>query len=181
MKILLSFILCFVGATLSAQESQIANPLTYSEVIHVDGVSADELFTKGRAWFATAYNDSKSVLQMAENSRLIGKAVQPFSLYGGFAAGNLTVRVTYNLSIECRDGRYKYTINNVVARSSSGWANFGPITIAENYKEKGAGAKTMNKLWKDLKSEFSAFQLILITSLKEAMNNNPRQVAEEDW
>ncbi len=181
MKLFLSLIFGLWSVMLFAQESPIANPLTYSEVIHVDGVSADELFTKGRAWFATAYNDSKSVLQMAENSRLIGKAVQPFSLYGGFAAGNLTVRVTYDLSIECRDGRYKYTIDNVIAKSSSGWANFGPITTAENYKEKGAGAKTMNKLWKDLKSEFSAFQLILITSLKDAMKNNPRQVAEEDW
>ena len=128
-----------------------------------------------------AYKDSKSVLQMAEGSRLIGKAAQTFSLYGGFAAGNLTVRVTYNLSIECRDGRYKYTIDNVVAKSSSGWANFGPITTAENYKEKGTGAKTMNKLWNDLKSEFSAFQLILITSLKEAMIKNQRQDADDDW
>ncbi len=177
MKSFLSVILCFMGTILSAQEAQTTTPFTYSEVVHVDATTADELFTRGRVWFAKAYKNSKSVLQMAENLHLIGKATETFRLYGGFAAGNLTVQVTYDLSIECREGRYKYTIDNVIAKSSSGWANFGPVTTAENYKEKGTGAKTMNKLWKELKSEFSAFQLILITSLKEAMKNNPHHAA----
>ncbi len=181
MKRFLSLLLVISCVSLYAQEEEEVIPLSFSEVVRVDDVPADKLFSRGRAWFATTYKDSKSVLQMAEDRKLIGKAAESFNLDGGFALGNIAVRVSYDISVECRDGRYKYVIDNIVARSQSGWANFGLLTTAENYKEKGAGAKTLNRLWQELKGTFSTFQMVLSTSLKEAMVKLEQPLSDDDW
>lgn len=180
MKRIFFILLFFSSVSLCAQE--VPEPLAYSEVVLVENASADELFSRGRAWFATAFKDAKSVLQMAENDKLIGKAAEVFDVYGGFTLGNFTVRVSYDISIECRDGRYKYIIDNVVANSRCGWADFGALTTAENYKEKGGGAKTYNKIWHDVKGKFDAYQLVLVMSLKSAMlKSGLSEIGNDDW
>lgn len=181
MKRFLALILVLSCVSLYAQDKEEVFPLSFSEVVRVDDAPADVLFTRGRAWFATTYKDSKSVLQMAENGRLIGKAAESFNLNGGFALGTIAVRITYDISVECRDGRYKYVIDNIVAKSHSGWANFGLLTTAENYKEKGSGAKILNKLWQDLKGSFTTFQMVLSMSLKEAMSKVEEPLSGDDW
>lgn len=178
MKKIFCFLLMFWCTSLYGQEGA---PLFFSEVVPVDSVSADELFIRGRTWFATTYKDSKSVLQLAEDGHLIGKAMERFNLDGGFVLGTISVSVTYDILVECRDGRYQYIINNIVAKSQSGWANFGLLTVAENYKEQGSGAKTLNKLWRELHGLFNTYQVGLSASLKEAMRKTNRLILNDNW
>lgn len=167
MKKLFFFLFLVSYMSLYAQEPII--PISYSEVVYVENVSADELFIRGQTWFAKTYSDSKSVLQMADNNVLVGKAAEGFNIDGGFVLGSITVRITYDISVECRDGRYKYIINNIVVKSRSGWADFGILTTAIDYKKKGSGAKTQNKIWLDVKNKFGTFEMFLVQSLKNSM------------
>ncbi len=83
---------------------QATGKFAYQDVVHVDGVSAQELFRRARTWVATVYKSSNDVVQMADESsgRLIVK-------------GNIAVAwgvehgwVSHSLTIEIKDGRYRY-------------------------------------------------------------------------
>jgi hypothetical protein len=89
--------------------------ISYQEIVRVDSsVTKDVLYASAKDWFANAFRSAKDVIQMEdkENAKLIGK-------------GNLTVsipmvgpdysRVDFTVTIQAKDGRYKYTVTNFVS------------------------------------------------------------------
>lgn len=114
-KLLLALI--FFPFILSAQE--------YSEVVTVEGKTAEELYVFAREWFAVTFNSAKDVLQMddADAGKLIGKgstSVSEFFIAGkGLAAVPIKMdwEPHFTVKIEVRNGRYKCEITDIVIRA----------------------------------------------------------------
>lgn len=173
----------FCGSV-SAQNGE-PTPIVYSAVEKVDGVSAAELFARGRQWFAQAYNNSKVVLQMAEDNRLVGKA--SFTLkYDAKIRGIYKCKVDYMILVECRDGRYKYTIDNLyltVLDHGSPRGEYGLLTTAEFLPPASEWATGLNDkhrqtLWKNVKEYSDSYVKALVGLLKVSMNAT---TSNNDW
>ena len=85
-------------------------PLDSTGVVAVEGVTATELHSRAKAWYAVAFKDSKEVVQMDdENSKtMIGKGTVKYPekyVDGGW--------FKYTVEISCREGRYRYSINTI--------------------------------------------------------------------
>ncbi len=94
----------------SAASHQNDSLIFITKVIAVEGVSKTELFERARAWFATAYKNSKEVLQVSdkESGELIGKS--------NFQVIAKTVDVTgyvdYDIKVTTKDGKYRIEMSN---------------------------------------------------------------------
>ena len=92
--------------------------ITYQEVVQVEGVSAAELRSRARAWIANTFRSAKDVVQLddAEAGRIIVKG-----LLG--ATWNISKRLArtdyfrHTLTIEIKDGRYRYTLDSFALTS----------------------------------------------------------------
>ncbi len=85
----------------------------YQGVIQVEGVSAHDLYKRAKTWVATEYKSANAVIQLddAEEGRLIVK--------GGFdivyaAWAGTTAFMSHTLTIETKDGRYRYLLTDFV-------------------------------------------------------------------
>lgn len=83
---------------------------TYQGVAKVEGVDADVLYSRAKAWIATAYTSANDVIQLddQEAGRIIVKGNFPFT-----ALGN-EFWIDHTLTVEIRDSRYRYTLTDFV-------------------------------------------------------------------
>jgi hypothetical protein len=92
-------------------------PIVYSEVVEMENLSKDTLYTKANMWFVDAFNNAESVIQFSdkESGIIKGKYIFPGI---GYDFG-YRVDVGSTITIEVRDNRYRisfadpdaYTIN----------------------------------------------------------------------
>lgn len=85
-----------------------------SEVVQAEGLTKDQLYSKARLWFAEYFRDSESVLEVEDKSSgiLLGNGILTVNVpsnISGYQECNLWI----TLKTEFREGRYKYTINNM--------------------------------------------------------------------
>jgi len=88
----------------------------YQEVVTVEGASADELYARAKNFVVDAYKSAKAVIDLDDPAahRLVAR--------GNFQIEwSLAVRtVNHKLSIEVKDGRYRYTLSEFVAEFPHG-------------------------------------------------------------
>ena len=150
-------------------------PLVYSEVIEVENASADDLYIRAREWFTIAYNNADVVIQMSENNIVIGKAKHIIRGYS--FSGN--TEYDYNIKIECRDGRYKYTISDIDLRTKQSALN-GYLTTSEVFVKDGKRRPMYDSSWLKVKEEFNNYQNELVASLIKFMTT-VADSTESDW
>lgn len=95
--------LTLLGACASAPAQQ-PPPLEVSEVIAVEGKNAAQLCNGARDWVATAFRNSRAVVEVfdAERGKLIGKGGMQVL---GFAGTPFNVYFT--MTVDCKDGRMR--------------------------------------------------------------------------
>lgn len=106
----LIFSACVCFSQQSAVEVIVSEFPTYQGVVSVPGVSRADIYSRAKAWVATAYNSAQDVIQLddKESGRLIvkGNTIVPMRSLGM----EFGMRVHNTLTIEARDGRFRYTI-----------------------------------------------------------------------
>lgn len=109
--------------------------ITYSEVVQVSGTAA-ELYKKGLKWFNTFYKNPSAVIKSRDEAQAKISGKPKFRIY--IDDPNAGVRsnagtVMYNITLQCKDGRYKYDISKLI------WVRSSPFPvekwIAENKKK----------------------------------------------
>ena len=161
------------SATLAKEEAEKPKfiPLEFSEVVKVDSVSKDDIYSRARAYIATIYNDSKSVIQMDDRQAgiIIGKAIFR-THYKGLTIGAYNGFVDYNLKIEIKEGRFRFTmssfVHTVINPQAISKLSLGLLTTDENYPYKAPlfGTGTFNKIWRLLKEDAQInFKVILLS------------------
>lgn len=112
--------------------------IVFTEIIKVDSVSKDELYSRAREWFARTFVSSKNVLEMDDRQagKLIGNGAKS-GFYYGLLMTPVDYTLTYEISVYIKDGRYKYEIADFVNDENK----YGSFSL----DELSIGNKLMNK------------------------------------
>lgn len=167
--------LLFITPFCRAQDSAIS----YSDVIHVDSVTRDQLFSRAQIWVNDAFRSGKDVTQLADkqNGTLTGTA--NMKILFKIRKGTWPALVTFSFKILVKDGKYKYVFDNFndegIVNASNPQANgitaFGLLTSSPttDHKEPMTSKETVNKSWNSVKEDVDKHMMIMISSLKSAM------------
>lgn len=181
-KIYLLLLLSFLN-TYSQEET---DKLSYSEVMTVEGISKQELYNRGKLWFAKAFNSANNVIQLddKESGEIVGKALFIYKPSMLSASEQTKGPVRYTVSLSFKDGRYKYEVtdfNHDPAGNSYGSISVGVITKDDQYpEEKAKNKKLKDKVWQDIKKQIENEILPLIANLKESMSKTA-ETKKNDW
>ena len=98
----------------------------YREVVEVPGVAAAELYSRAKLWIAQAYRSAPDVIKLDDPaaSTVVAKGIYEVS-YTQLVL--ITVHVAHSLTIECKDGRYRATINQLRAQGMNAYMLDAPI------------------------------------------------------
>lgn len=157
-------------------------PLSYSEVIQVEGKNQAEIYGGLRQWVATSYANGKYVTQMedAASGVIILKALFPFKKGGLYVS--YSGKVDYLLKLQSKDGRFRVEMSQITHSVNKGnyeGSNLGLLTTSLDSGTRGFSKGPNNKIWKELKEKSAEHFAEIVTSLKSLNNFNAE--AEEDW
>lgn len=147
-----------------------------SEVINTDSVSANVLLNRAVNWVKHETNkfDKVNGVTTAGKAECIATfTVKPKELN---AQCDYTGVITMKVIIECKTGKYKYTINQISHKSKGGKTSMGSIDnqIPE------CGSMTMPEIvMKKLRGEALKCANIVVEDLKEAMLKDSLEPVEE--
>lgn len=162
--------------------------VTFTEVVQVEGVSAEELYSRGMQWFAESYKSSNEVLQMDDpySGKLIGKAWSQLYI-DGYLSMTVPIKMWYTIKVFLKDGRYKYDITDIEYEGeASKYNDWNPFKVpCENFLV-GDGYYKRNGKPRRLSVSYSentqAAVNSLVASLKLAMESNQQTAGtDEDW
>jgi hypothetical protein len=133
--------------------------ITYSEVVKVDSVGANELYSRAKKWIAKSYNSANDVIQYDD------KSSGEIMVNGRFKIHyyRREPSISHLLTVQVKEGRYRYIISQLNYRDKQG-DNFR----LENFPKGWYGEK---RLYDVVDSKIKA----IINSLKEAMQES------DDW
>ena len=154
--------------------------IVYEGVIQTDGASADELYSRAKAWFISTFKDAKEVIQHDDKDghQVIGVGFGDIHIVSiGIPQ---PVKLWTQISIMAKDGRYKYVIDDLryqqyPSQYVSG-KNKTPaeLTIIDNLYKSNGKVATINAKYK---TETIAYIERLIENIKEGMNKE----IDDDW
>ncbi len=142
----------------------------FQEVVLVEGVSANDLMARARTWVALAYKSAPDVTKLDDQSKLIIKGLYHVAGKTVFAG---EFNFNHTLTIDVKDGRFRYTMSDFVLTNPPGVARFEfPL---EQYQAKSVKYKGLRDTLTRGKVEADA----LIASLKKAMQSPTP--SDEEW
>ena len=154
----------------------ITGKITYTEIIHADKLSKNDLYSKINEWFAKSYNSATDVIQLnsKEDGKIIGKGLFVFTVihrYNNIKTPVL-IKVAYTLSIYIKDNKFKYEISSFYTITEMGQS---PLESYSTDKEKmkedlKKTFKNENQLEKRVVEQIEFNQAILEKTDKEVSN-----------
>ncbi len=146
--------------------------VTYQDVVTMEGASADTLYNRAMNWVKSFYKNTNEVIKNADSTKGVIEMRSNVRIFSKQKDGTMLPKnvVYYNFKLECRDGRYRYTLTNFNERAASA----API---ENW------FKTDSPYWSS--SQYEWLNQIdsqvkeLINSLEEGML--PKEIFEDEW
>ncbi len=173
MNKLFTLFLIFLCIDVKGQDTNLAK--AYSEVmVLTDPASKDELFSRAKSSFAHLFRNSQKVIQNEDKDAgiIIGKGnIKAYARTLGkdYDAGY----VNFTLTIACKDGRYRYTITDLVHQGT------GSNMPSGGSLENTSAHSWTDKQWNLMKSQINDNIKGLISSIKLDMNKpSPKN---DDW
>lgn len=164
---ILLIVLAIAGLASRAQQTVGGYPvdkdtqlITYQEVVQEPG-TPDELYIRCIEWINTQYKNPADVCKVRNRESAVIEILHRFELINteGDAKLNAGI-VNYNLKLEFKPGRYRYTITDLTLRQSSRF----PV---ERWFDKSD--KMYSPLWDDYLKQLDTQIKSLIESLKAGM------------
>jgi hypothetical protein len=155
--------------------------IAYVEVVTADGLTKDQLYSTALAWFGETFRSAKNVIEVQdrEAGRIIAKPLFPYEPTIFMAVARIRGVVRYSVTVEVKDGRYRYTIDGFVhegSRGENGWSplSFGLLTTEKECPVSfgwgdGPSSSGKQETWEHLKSSAKNESDKLIASLKSRM------------
>lgn len=160
--------------------------INFNDVVEVDSVPSDELYSRAREWFVDTYKSADDVLQMEdkESGKLLGKAYT--DIYVLSIGMRIKIKMYYTIKVFTKEGRYKYQVTDIHYQGyPSQYSSNPPKTPAEKmikddnlYKPNGKPRKVI----KTYKEETIKSINNLVANLSKVMDK-PSEGAddEDDW
>ena len=169
MKNLILLISCIAFIDANAQKTLPKDPngkITFTEVIQVKELSKDQLYSKANKWFSDNYKSSSAIeLESEEAGKMESKGI--FKVYKIPGESDKAGGIYYKISVETRDGRYKYTITNFVHKDHA--HNVGSGGKLEREEPLSGYAELPEEVWGSIKDQAYEQTTVLIESLKKGM------------
>jgi len=149
----------------------------YSEVVNVDSASAAKLYSNAKLFIVTAFKSGKAVTQLNDDAaKTVAGNGNVQIVLKGLASSGVTKRVSFSILIQCKDGRYKYTINDFQISFKSDMINRTfPFEDEKGFKNKLLTTKRTEELYEIFKGDMNT----LISDLKKAMASQSEST--KDW
>ena len=129
MKHLVAAFICWgiFSLNAAAQESSLHLPIdpdtktiTYQEVVHEEG-TREELFNRASTWLRIFYKNPMEVSRVRDLATGVIRGQHRIKVYHTDKDSNKIYddMVLYSFKIECRDGRYRYTVYDFLVKKLS--------------------------------------------------------------
>ena len=95
--------------------------VTYAEIIKLENAPKNELYLRGKEWFARTFVSANDVIQLddRETGKIIGKGFTKSS-YKGAMGVVVLVDISYTISLVVKENRYRYEITSLSATHLAG-------------------------------------------------------------
>jgi hypothetical protein len=176
----------FIGLLAAAQQDSILN---YSKVVHVEGVSAAELYQRLHQWASKVFPDTKESSRNSDKKarELIIKTRMIYVPKVFAGSDNTKGWIKYSIKIQVKDGRYKYEFTDFRHEGTKTKygppSSFGLMTSAEDCPAPQCPAsntmpKWCDKVWKDIKRQIEENIWPIMALLEKGMTEPAKK---EDW
>lgn len=152
---------------------QVTGLITYQEVVEEEGTK-DELFNRCSSWLHTFYPNPWEAAKVRDQSSGLIRIQHQFRVYDYDNEGNKKEAgmILYNVKLEFRENRYRYTIDNFLLRQISRY----PV---EKWLDRNS--PDYDARWEDYLTQIDLYiRDELIKSLKEKMKP-VIVIQEEEW
>lgn len=154
--------------------------LIYSEVVEANGKSKEELYNAGRIWFTSTFNSAKAVLDIddKEMGMMAGKAWS--QIYVTSLGFPVAYKLWYRISIEVKEGRYRYQIKNLEFEAQEAQQIGGP-SPAENMFKEANMYRSNGKIKPLMLSFYSQMEETVITLENSLQSDLLKKPLKDDW
>jgi hypothetical protein len=182
MQLRSTFLLLFASILITICNGQDIDPqtgrITYTGVVQVEGASADQLFSRATLWYASTFKSAGSAIDLSDRASGVIVSAPGVNFPAFYVKKNGTKIedgvIKFSLKIECREGRFKYTLTNLEH------ANGNTCSGGELERASAAGMCFWNNLWASMKAEAHTTVQELVANLQKAMSN-PQTIEGSDW
>lgn len=129
------------------------NRIIYQEVVNVEGVSEDDLYSKAYQFFGNNFKSANHVLQVQDRAGgvIIGKGLH--STVVESIGVNVPVKFRFTLKVEVKDNRYRYTFTDINVKHNPDQYSTGseyPIRnhVIDNLYKRNGKMKSVSKSYK---------------------------------
>lgn len=131
----------------NAQQDSTQLPLSKTEIVIVDGISAQELFKRAELWVVKAFKNPNRVIKLSrpDDNEIMLAPECSFYYSKLLGSAGLSVPLTYVIKINTRDGRYRVEITEFFHPVRS--AGFGFITHSTQAPDTGHGNAKITRKW----------------------------------
>lgn len=148
------------------------NLVTYKEVVQQANATPQELYDRAMAWVKKFYKNTNEVIKSSDRDKGVIQLRSSVRIYVVKEDGSKIFKniVYYNMKIECRPGRYRFTITDFNEKAAAA----APVEVwlnTENPKWEIGQYAYLNQIDEQI--------LALIESLEEGMN--PPVIIEDEW
>jgi len=159
-------LLCFFRSFCQMPLDSQTGLYTYSEVVTADSVGTEQLYSRAKVAITKLFNSGKDVTQVTDdnNFQIIGKGFTTVIAKAFMAS--VPLDIWFTLTIQCRDGRYKYIVSNFEQKGNS-YASY-TYGALEQDKPRGMPEKT----WQQVKKETDDKMKDMVFELKKIMSSS---------
>lgn len=157
-------------------------PLSCDTVIQVKDVSATQIYTSLRTWFADYMRSANSVIQLedATNNHLIGKCNFDFTV-NNITWKSLTGVIRVTIDVAARDGRFRVKIYDFQHEAfMNGWSEGIVYTGGPNPNISGIRKKQNSEMQKRAEPICKVNIAAILASMQEAVAA-PSSAADDEW
>jgi hypothetical protein len=164
------------------------NKVVFEDVVKQDDFSKKDIYDKAKLWIVTTLKSGDNMVELGGDESTditgTGNVALPEQTYpaGGTMITMVNISVNFKFSIFCKDGRYKYKVENFTLRSvvSNGYNAMEYRDPLENLiirgleskKKKGKSDVIIQLIHEDTNNAINS----LISDLKKEINSK-----KEDW
>ena len=141
----------------------------YTEVVTIDSFSKSDLYLNALEWMNKTYKSGKNVIQTTDKDggMIIGKAITQALTYNNMGAKVNAGYFSYNISIYCKDNKFKYLIDNILYIKGEMNLKSG-ADLSEKFPHNWTGFLLDNK---QTRREWLKFQIIADIELKAIIDD----------
>lgn len=161
-----------------------SNKIIYQDVVKVDSsLKANDLYLDAKKWIAEKFKSANDVIQMDDTETIVVKAF----ISKGHNAVVTNAKKWFRLTLEFKDGRYRYTLTDIVYEFDvdfmGNYQHYEEVYDSwlkySSHPNKKKREKINLELEKYALSVNSEFELI-IESLKSSIGNTTKE-EDDDW